>query len=117
VSSKDAVGAELWATVLVINSHHDEKLFRHSVANDIRETGSGDLPLDHCTIAGVDRGRSRIRPARRPFDRRLYSRDEPIPKTRELLLVPLPGVDEIDLSERVQLEREAHADGATGGAR
>jgi hypothetical protein len=54
--SGHAVGAELWATVLVINSHYDEKLFRHSVANDIRESCGGDLPLDHRTIAVVDRG-------------------------------------------------------------
>jgi hypothetical protein len=39
------------------------------------------------------------------------------PRPRDVLLVPVPGVDEIDLRERVQLEREADADGARSGAR
>ena len=102
---------------LVIPGHHDELSVRNSVAHGVREARGRDPSLDNVALVVADRGCSGVRPARSPYDRLAERRNETITEAWLLLVVPVTRAEDIEFSERVELERETHSVTAASDAR
>lgn len=109
-TSGASVGAELRPAPLVVH-RHDDQLRIDAVAHGVREPDRFDSSFHDLAVLVVDRWRAGVRPLSSAFDRQPDRSDEPVTETRHLLLVPLPRVDDVPLSQRVNDNREIHTRG------
>ena len=81
---------------------------RDAVPDGVREAGRRDSSL-HDPAVVMARRRVGVRLLGGPIECDPHGGREPVTETRELLLVLLPGLDEVVLGERVENDLEVHA--------
>lgn len=81
---------------------------RDAVPDGVREAGRRDSSLHDLAVV-MARRHAGVRLLGGPIECDPHGGREPVTETRELLLVLLPGLDEVVLGERVENDLEVHA--------
>ena len=103
------VRAEVGVAVLVQYCHDQKSITEDPVANCVREAVGWNLALDDPIFVVTKDGLAGVGPSRRPDDGCMDCVEEAVAESFFLVLVPVPGVREVEVDEVVVLDAKAHA--------
>ncbi len=102
------VPTEVRPAALVVHGHDNEATVGDAIPHDVREARWCDASLHDVAFVLANRRGAGVRPPGRTLDGDTDRGHEAATETRELLLVPVPGFDDVALGERMKDDRESH---------